>query len=162
MIRRSSSLILGPATPADLDAIDEIERHSFPRPWPRSAFEAELTRPLARLDVARAPRVIGFCNYWIVSDPEGDAGEVHIHTIATHPDHRRAGVGAALLDRALAEGRAARCNLATLEVRRGNAPAIAMYERAGFRIVHVRAGYYHNAGDDNGEDALVMLSALSP
>ena len=111
-------MIIAPAVLADLDAIDEIERHSFPQPWPRSAFETELTRPLARLDVARAPRVIGFCNYWIVSDPEGDAGEVHIHTIATHPDHRRADVGAALLDRALAEGRAAHCNLATLEVRR--------------------------------------------
>ena len=149
-------MILASATPADLDAIDEIERHSFPQPWPRSAFEAELTRPLARLDVARAPRVIGFCNYWIVAEPGGDSGEVHIHTIATHPDHRRAGVGAALLDRALAEGRAARCNLATLEVRRGNAPAIALYRRAGFRAVHVRARYYQ----DNDEDALVMLANL--
>ena len=150
-------MILRPATLADLDAIDEIERHSFPQPWPRSAFEVELTRPLARLDVARALRVIGFCNYWIVAEPGGDAGEVHIHTIATHPDHRRAGVGAALLDRALAEGRAARCILATLEVRRGNAPAIALYRRAGFRVVHVRARYYQ----DNGEDALVMISEWS-
>ena len=50
---------------------------------------------------------------------------------------------------------AARC--ATLEVRRGNAPAIALYERAGFRGVHVRARYYQ----DNDEDALVMLLDLS-
>ena len=147
-------MILAPATAADLDAIDEIERHSFPRPWPRSAFEVELTRPLARLDVARAPRVIGFCNYWVVPEPGGSTGEVHIHAIATHPDHRRAGVGAALLDRALAEARAAHCTLAALEVRRGNTPAIALYRRAGFRIVHVRARYYQ----DNGEDALVMIS----
>ena len=150
-------MIIAPATPSDLDAIDEIERHSFPQPWPRSAFEVELTRPLARLDVARAPRVIGFCNYWVVPEPGGTTGEIHIHAIATHPDHRRAGVGAALLDRALAEGRAAHCNLATLEVRRGNAPAIALYQRAGFRVVHVRARYYQ----DNGEDALVMLSEWS-
>ena len=146
------------ATAADLDAIDEIERHSFTRPWPRAAFEVELTRHLARLDVARAPGVVGFCNYWIVPDPGGDAGEVHIHAIATHPDRRRAGVGAALLDHALAAGRAAGCRLATLEVRRGNAPAIALYERAGFRTVHVRKRYYQ----DNGEDALVMLSELLP
>ena len=151
-------MIIAPATAADLDAIDEIERHSFPQPWPRSAFAAELTRPLARLDVARAPRVIGFCNYWIVSEPGGDAGEVHIHTIATHPDHRRAGVGAALLHHALDQARAAGCTLATLEVRRGNAPAIAMYERAGFRTVHVRARYYQ----DNDEDAFLMVSELSP
>jgi [ribosomal protein S18]-alanine N-acetyltransferase len=149
-------MIIGPATSADLDAIDEIERHSFPRPWPRATFEAELTREIARLDVARRPAIVGFCNYWIVADPVR-GGEVHILAIATHPDHRRAGIGGALLAHALAEGRARHATLATLEVRRGNAPAIALYERAGFRTVHVRKQYYQ----DNGEDALVMLSEWS-
>jgi len=149
---------IAPATLADLDALDDIERHSFARPWPRATFEAELARDVARLDVARAPGVIGFCNYWIVPDPHGAAGEVHILAIATHPDHRRAGVGAALLHHALGAARAQRAGLATLEVRRGNQPAIALYERAGFRTVHVRKQYYQ----DNGEDALVMLTALTP
>ncbi len=154
-------MIIAPATPADLDAIDEIERHSFARPWPRSVFEAELTRELSRLDVARVAAttvIVGFCNYWLVADPQGHGGELHLLAIATHPDHRRAGVGAALLGHALAQGRAARCSVATLEVRRGNTPAIALYERAGFRTVHVRTQYYQ----DNCEDALVMLSELSP
>lgn len=154
-------MIILPATPADLDAIDEIERHSFTQPWPRGAFEVELTRELARLDVARPPdrphAIAGFCNYWIVADPEAQSGEVHILAIATHPDHRRAGVGSALLAHALERGRAARCSVATLEVRRGNAPAIRLYERAGFRTVHVRSQYYQ----DNAEDALVMLTELS-
>jgi len=151
-------MIIAPATPADLDAIDEIERHSFTRPWPRDTFAAELTREVARLDVARTTAVVGFCNYWIVTDPQAGGGEVQILAIATHPDHRRTGVGAALFAHALAEGRAQGASRATLEVRRGNTPAIAMYERAGFRTVHVRRQYYQ----DNGEDALVMLSELSP
>ncbi len=148
--------MIAPATPADLDAIEEIERHSFPTPWPRQAFEAELAREGARLIVARPERaghapIIGFCNYWIVVD------ELHIHSIATHPDHRRAGTGGRLLAHALGEGRALGCTAATLEVRRGNAPAIALYQRAGFRGVHVRARYYQ----DNGEDALVMVCELT-
>jgi len=138
------------ATPRDLDAITDIDRHSFPRPWPRATFEAELARDCGRLIVARDRGVIGFCNYWIVAE------EVHILAIATHPDHRRAGIAGALLAHALSEGRAAGCRLATLEVRRTNTPAIALYERAGFHIVHVRAGYYQ----DDGSDALVMLSEL--
>lgn len=157
-------MIVVPATHDDLDAIDEIERHSFPQPWPRATFEAELTRELARIDVARTclgGQVIGFCNYWLVPDPEakpGDPrGEVHILAIATHPDHRRRGLGAALLGHALDQARAQRIALATLEVRRGNLPAIAMYERAGFRTVYTRRGYYQ----DNGEDALVMTASLS-
>lgn len=151
-------MIITPATPADLDAIDAIERHAFARPWPRSTFDAELTRDVARLVVARTTAILGFCNYWIVPGPQARGGEVHVLAIATHPDHRRAGIGAALLAHALDEGRAQHASLATLEVRRGNAPAIALYERAGFRTVHVRRQYYQ----DNGEDALVMLIEWSP
>ena len=33
----------------------------------------------------------------------------------------------------------------------------ALYERAGFKTVHVRARYYQ----DDGEDALVMLRGLT-
>jgi [ribosomal protein S18]-alanine N-acetyltransferase len=146
-------MIIARATATDLDAIDEIERHSFPEPWPRSTFEAELARDHARLDVVRDPNVIGFCNYWIVA-----GGEVHILAIATHPDRRRAGVAGSLLAHVLEAGRAAGATLATLEVRRGNRPAIALYERAGFRTVHVRARYYQA----DGEDALVMLADLHP
>lgn len=145
--------MIAPATAAELDAIDEIERHSFPRPWPRETFEAELGRAGARLIVERDARgrVIGFCDYRIACD------ELEIHAIATHPDRRRAGTGARLLAHALDEGRALGCARATLEVRRGNAPAIALYQRAGFRGVHVRARYYQ----DNQEDALVMLCDLT-
>jgi [ribosomal protein S18]-alanine N-acetyltransferase len=40
----------------------------------------------------------------------------------------------------------------TLEVRRSNGPAIALYERFGFRGGGLRRRYYQ----DTGEDALIM------
>lgn len=146
-------MIIERATRADLDAICEIEQHSFPRPWPRASFDAEFDREWTRLVVARDERrqLIGFINYWVVG------GEVHIHSIASHPDRRRAGTGAALLAHALDEGRDTGCHLATLEVRRSNTPALALYERAGFQTIHVRARYY-----DDGEDALIMQRGLGP
>jgi ribosomal-protein-alanine N-acetyltransferase len=150
-------MIITPATAADLDAIHEIEQHSFKVAWPRETFEAELLREHARVDVVRDPHVIGFCNYWLIApDHNRVGGEIHILSIATHPDRRRAGIGARLLGHALDAGRAIGATLATLEVRRGNRPAIALYEHAGFRTVHVRARYYQ----DDGEDALVMLLDL--
>ena len=153
-----SQAVIAPATAADLDAIHEIERHSFKVAWPRETFEAELEREWAHVDVLRDPHVIGFCNYWLIAPDHNRAGgEVHILSIATHPDRRRAGLGARLLGHALDRGRTIGATLATLEVRRGNRPAIAMYERAGFRTVHVRARYYQ----DDGEDALVMLAELA-
>jgi ribosomal-protein-alanine N-acetyltransferase len=56
----------------------------------------------------------------------------------------------------LQRGRVVGCTVATLEVRRSNTAAIALYERAGFRTVHVRSNYYQR----DGEDALVMLLDL--
>ena len=44
----------------------------------------------------------------------------------------------------------------TLEVRLSNAPAIALYERFGFRSAGTRPRYYH----DTGEDAMIMWRAM--
>lgn len=139
------------ATAGDLDAIDAIEQHSFKTPWPRSTFEGELTREWAHLDVGLLDgHIVAFCNYWIV------VPELQILAIATHPDFRGRGIGAAML-RAVLDAAAARgCQLASLEVRAGNKPAIALYERADFKTVHVRARYYQ----DDDEDALVMMRGL--
>jgi ribosomal protein S18 acetylase RimI-like enzyme len=84
------------ATEQDLDAIDEIEQHSFKSPWTRATFEGELQREWARIDVMRdGDRIVAFCNYWLVTPraaPQRDQddkradGELHILAIATHPD----------------------------------------------------------------------------
>jgi ribosomal-protein-alanine N-acetyltransferase len=146
-------MIISAATAADLDAIDEIERLSFPAPWPKETFAGELTREWARIDVGRVDgQIVAFNNYWIVTT------ELHVLAIATHPDVRGRGYGAQLLDYAIRQAVATGCSLATLEVRRSNVAAIALYERAGFKTVHVRARYYQ----DDGEDALVMLRGLTP
>lgn len=147
-----ASVAIAPATAADLDAIVALELLGNSHPWPRSLFEDELARPHAHLDVGRAAdhRVIAFCNWWCV------VGEVHVHAITAHPDVRRAGIGTQLLAHMLARGREAGALTATLEVRRGNGPAIALYTRAGFLTVHVRARYYA----DNDEDALVMTRSM--
>lgn len=145
-------LVIAPATPADITAIDEIEQHSFKSPWSRQAFEGELLREWARVDVGReGSRIITFCNYWLVTT------ELHVLAIATHPDFRGRGVGGRMLAHVLDVAGGAGCSLATLEVRRSNKPAIAMYERAGFKTVHVRARYYQ----DDDEDALVMLRGIT-
>lgn len=146
MIQRRE-LEITPMVAADLDAVDEIERHSFRAPWPAQVFAEELGREWARVDVARERgRVIGFVDYWLVHD------EIHLLAIAVHPDARRRGVGARLLDHLLGLGRARGAALVTLEVRRSNHPAIALYERAGFVTVGIRPRYYA----EDGEDALVM------
>ncbi|MFL5893617.1 MAG: GNAT family N-acetyltransferase, partial [Thermoleophilaceae bacterium] len=70
--------------------------------------------------------------------------------VAVDPDMRRHGIATALLT-SLVDRVGPDAQL-TLEVRRSNAGAIALYEGFAFRSVGTRRRYYA----DNGEDALVM------
>jgi len=136
----------------DLPNVLEIDRISFPVPWPERSYRFELTEnPAAQLFVAEMPgeaesQVVGFIGYWLIGD------EVHISTFAIHPDYRHQGIGESMLVRALRTARTRGAALATLEVRVSNWPAIHLYEKLGFEQVGRRSGYYR----DNGEDALLM------
>ena len=94
---------------------------------------------------------MAFVNYWLVRD------EVHVLNVATHPEARRQGHAARLLEHVIAFANRNKCRYVTLEVRRSNAGAIRLYRKYGFRPVGVRPNYYV---EDN-EDAIVMLLELS-
>jgi len=139
---------------ADIDAVMEIERLSFPSPWAREAIIEELARAWARVDVVRDATtgvLAAFANYWLVAD------ELHILNIATHPQCRRQGHATRLLAHMIEVARAVPCRLMTLEVRRSNVSAQRLYRRFAFRSVGVRPNYYA----ENQEDAIVMLLELS-
>jgi len=144
--------VIAPMTADDIDAVVAIEQLSQPSPWPRSVFAEELSREWARLVVVRQPGdgVVAFANYWLVRD------EVHLLNLAVHPTHRRRGHGRRLMDHLLEFARGHRCHYLTLEVRRSNRAAIALYEAYGFQAVGVRPRYYQ----DSREDAIVMALEL--
>jgi len=137
------------ASEADIEAIIAVEHASFTNPWTRGMYLAELeNRGVSFFFLARddTRRVVGFCSFWRVLD------ELHINNLAVLPEHRRSGVGSALLARVLADGAARGAHRATLEVRASNRPALQLYERFGFRTTAVRRGYYSKPD----EDALVL------
>src|SRR5436190_3423023 len=145
---------IAPMKVSDLDDIMDIERTAFRAPWSRQVFVEELERDWAHVDVLRhrekgAP-VIAFVNYWLVRD------EVHVLNVATHPEQRRLGHAARLLEHVIAFAHREKCRYVTLEVRRSNTPAIRLYKKYGFRPVGIRPNYYV---EDN-EDAIVMLLEL--
>jgi [ribosomal protein S18]-alanine N-acetyltransferase len=139
---------------ADLDAVAEIARLSFPNPWTRAMFAQELALGrISRSYVVRTPaqRVAAFCTCWIIVD------ELHINTVAVHPACRRAGLARALMAHVLADAIAAGARRATLEVRRSNTAAIELYHGLGFETEAVRPAYYPG---DPAEDALILSRAL--
>ncbi len=58
-----------------------------------------------------------------------------IGNVATHPDWRNRGVSTALIRAAIAFARARQGRFVALQVVEGNAPALRVYERAGFRAL---------------------------
>ena len=140
-----------PAGITDLTAIWAIEQVSFPTPWSRFAFLAELGHSLSYTLVAGPPRphrrqVWGYLIYWVVAE------EMHILNLAVHPRHRRRGLARRLLTQAMSHARELGAQVAWLEVRPSNAPALALYYSFGFKEVGRRPRYY----EDTQEDALLL------
>jgi [ribosomal protein S18]-alanine N-acetyltransferase len=133
----------------DLNAIERIERASYPTPWSRSMFAGELAKPSSICLGAFELETDDLVGYLVISRYV-DAW--HVMNVAVAPDRRRHGIATMLLERLfeLTAGRGRRGY--TLEVRVSNGDAIALYERLGFKARGVRRGYY----TDNREDALIM------
>ena len=138
--------VIRPMTAEDLEQVHALECAAQQDPWSPEHFAAELGNPFSRVDLCwRNGELAGFICTWLV------AGEVQIQNVATAPTFRRQGVAARLLALALERCRASGFEAAWLEVRAGNAAAIALYHRFGFREATRRRDYYAD-----GEDALVM------
>ena len=133
----------------DLNAIEEIERVSYPTPWSRSMFAGELAKPSSLSLGAFDPDTGALIGYLVISRYV-DAW--HVMNVAVTPEHRRQGVARALLDRLFEVTASDERRGYTLEVRVSNEGAIKLYEAMGFVARGVRRGYY----TDNREDALIM------
>ncbi|CAM1000453.1 Acetyltransferase [Rhodanobacter sp. Root179] len=70
-----------------------------------------------------------------------------LYSLATRPEARGQGVGAALLEAAVNACRHRGCHALRLEVRTDNAAAIGLYERAGFRRIGRYERYYQDGAD---------------
>jgi ribosomal-protein-alanine N-acetyltransferase len=143
-------------TLADLPHVREIDRLSFPTPARAGLFEHELDQNnIAHYQVlgVEAPavsvQIIGFSGFWLIAD------EVHVSSIAAHPQWRGRGLGELLLLNLLFEAYTHPANMVTLEVRRSNMTAQALYRKYRFAEVGTRPHYYR----DTGEDALLMTMA---
>jgi ribosomal-protein-alanine N-acetyltransferase len=132
----------------DLDAIERIEKASYPTPWSRSMFVSELAKP-SSLSLGAVSAEGELAGYLILSRYV-DAW--HVMNVAVAPGHRRQGIASTLLERLFDLTRNDARRRYTLEVRVSNAAAIRLYERFGFSSHGVRPGYY----TDNREDAVIM------
>ena len=142
------NMIIRKMTMDDIEQVIAIDRVSFSLPWPERSFRFELSdNPASRCWVAEVDgKLVGMIVAWLL------VNEVHVATLATHPDFRRQGVAKRLLLHALRELRIEGAQSSFLEVRASNFAAQEMYRKFGYEESGVRPRYYR----DNDEDALLM------
>ena len=134
-----------------LEAILEIEKRSFPSPWNRRAFLAELSNPIAQLwGAIKAEQLVGYACFWIFPD------EIHLLNIAIHPESRGQGIAQHLIHCIIETAISYAIPSIWLEVRPSNEAAAKLYRRMGFAVVGNRKNYYV----DTHEDAVIMALAL--
>lgn len=148
----ATTITLRTAVPADLAGLDRLLGRSYPRllaaDYPPSALvlavprfaraQPELLRS-GRYYVAEDPqgRILG-AGGWSLSNPTG--GPVaqttgHVRHVATDPDAARQGIGRMVMERVMAEARAA--GMAWLDCL-STRTAVPFYRALGFRAVHAQ------------------------
>ena len=136
-----------PMDRSHIPQIAALERECFSTPWTENMLEDALFDSQASFIVAEAEdgSILGYAGLQVIVD------EGYIDNIAVEEAARRHGVASALLD---VYCRFGAVNLAflTLEVRKSNLPAIALYEKFGFQQAGLRPGYYQHPR----EDAVIM------
>lgn len=147
-----SDISIRAMTLEDLEYVVIIESKSFTSPWSKALYQKELVQNhFAHYYVIEVDQeIIGFCGVWLVLD------EAQVTNIAIDPSQRGKGYGTILFQYMLNQViRKGATNL-SLEVRKSNKTAQAMYKKFGLECAGIRKHYY----TDNNEDAIVMWVRL--
>ena len=133
----------------DVAAISSLQASSFAQAWGEDAIRWELEHShVARVYAARdqSAAIVAYCAAWLLVD------ELHINSLAVAKSCRRRGAARRLLTHVFEDAIASGARKATLEVRRSNQAAQALYEGLGFSVEAVRRDYYQHPR----EDALIL------
>ena len=135
-----------------IPAIAQLEIENFSEPWSENSLRSELINPLSLWVVATDNEaVIGYVGSQIVPD------EADMMNLAVNGNYRRMGIGRSLVSYLMERLQERGVRSLSLEVRASNTPAIALYEKLGFKQVGQRPGYYRKPR----EDALILRKEWS-
>lgn len=142
---------------ADVQVMHRMETTLFPADaWHIDMFLEELTHPTRTYYMLELPgenpesgegdwRAIGYCGTMVVADT------ADVQTIGVLPEYEGHGFGRAMLEQMHERAREQSAERILLEVRADNPRAQRLYERNGYRAIHVRRRYY-----EDGTDAIIM------
>lgn len=144
---RQMALVIMEMTPYHTSGCAALERECFAQSWSERMMEDELNNPLAHYFVIMDGLEIRGCGGYL-----SVCGEGELTRLAVAEKYRGNGLGRRLLRAILESARSLGLDKMTLEVRESNAPALALYQSEGFKVLSKRPGYYRSPA----EDALIL------
>ncbi len=146
---------LSPASARDAAAIAVLHAASFRRGWSEPEVEGLLLdRHVIAHRALRRGRFAGFIMARLIED------EAEILSVAVARAAQGRGLAGRLLDLHLRRLAGLGARAVFLEVDEGNAPALRLYARAGFREV-ARRPHYYPSGTGQAANALVLRRDMS-
>lgn len=144
-----------PLAAHDLPVVAQLEARIHAAPWSERNFRDALSAGYSARVGLRGERIVAYGVLMLAP------GEAQLLNLSVVPDARRLGLGRALLRQFIGNARDLRAEQVFLEVRVGNAGAIALYEAEAFVCVARRVAYYPpDRLTGVREDALVMRRDL--
>ncbi|MCD7955314.1 MAG: ribosomal protein S18-alanine N-acetyltransferase [Lachnospiraceae bacterium] len=135
--------------PSDIPEVADIERECFSQPWSENSFRSGLEQEAYFYLVVRIKetgQIAGYCGLLQSLD------DAVILNVAVRPELRGRGIGYAMLHCLMEKGESLGVRHFTLEVRKSNAAALALYKKLGFASAGTRRNFYR----DPPEDAVIM------
>lgn len=136
----------------DLDDVVRLEQSVYTHPWSRGNFADALAAGNSAWVVRDSGVLLGYCVLMMAPD------DAHLLNISVAASAQGQGVGRGLLAWVDAQAEAHGLASVLLEVRVSNERALRIYERAGYRRIGLRRGYYPAV--QGREDAIVMRKTL--
>jgi ribosomal-protein-alanine acetyltransferase len=131
-----------PLESGHLDAVSAIEARDGDVHWSRVQFEKELRGEVRRFFVVVEEDILAYGGYWKAGP------EAQVVNLVVRKESRCKGIGKRLTEFILDCARSEGCTTCTLEVRRGNAHAQALYKTLGFEAKGIRPELYQDPVDD--------------
>jgi len=145
----------------DLQSVMQINRTCLPENY-TDFFFVDLYRrfPETFIVAEEDGQIVGYimCRIEVGLSNLGLSGLIrkgHVVSVAVKPEHRRQGIGGALVSKALETIKLRNAKQCYLVVRASNDDAIRLYKKLGFEVNRTTRGYYAD-----GEDAHVMTKKL--
>ncbi len=141
--RIQNATVIREMTENDVKEIAELEKECFSEPWSEKSLKEELTNETARFYVLRDnEKLLGYIG------ANNICNEVYITNVAVNNKCRGKGYGKTLVNHLIKQSELEKAFFITLEVRKSNENAIALYEKCGFKKIGERKNFYSKPIED--------------